>query len=497
MTKMFPTRNGVPPVKLLRPITLESGLYINGRWLEPDGPNWLSVSDPATGDPVGRVVAATAEQARAAIDAAHDAFPGWGALAPDERARILRRAYDLVVLRADELARILTLEHGKPVAEAKGEVLWGAEFLLWYAEEIRRPWGEILASNGPSRRLYVRRRPRGVVVCITPWNFPSSMILRKIAPATAAGNTVVLKPAEQTPLSATALFQIFDEAGFPPGVVNLVCGDPLVVGDALTTAPQVRQISFTGSVEVGKLLLERGARTVTKVSLELGGHAPAIVFDDADLEVATTKIGFSKFQGGGQSCIAANRLLVQEEIAEEFASRFATRAESLRVGHGLDPGVAVGPLIDAAAVDRVRSQVVDAVQRGARVLTGGDTPAGMDPNRFFAPTILADVPPAATIAREETFGPVAPLIPFRTEDDAVRMANATLYGLAAYVFTRDLGRAHRVSEALDFGMVAVNDGALGWVQAPFGGIKESGDGREGGRLGLEEYLDVQYISLNF
>jgi succinate-semialdehyde dehydrogenase/glutarate-semialdehyde dehydrogenase len=336
-----------------------------------------------------------------------------------------------------------------------------------------------------------------VVVCITPWNFPSSMILRKIAPATAAGNTVVLKPAEQTPISATALFEIFDEAGFPPGVVNLVCGDPVVIGDALTTAPQVRQISFTGSVEVGKLLLERAARTVTKVSLELGGHAPAIVFDDADLEVAATKIGFSKFQGGGQSCIAANRLFVQETIADDFAGRLADRAQSLRVGHGLEPGVSVGPLIDAAAVNRVRAQVVDAVGRGARVLTGGDTPAGLDPQRFFAPTILAGVSPAATIAREETFGPVAPVIPFRTEADAIRMANSTPYGLAAYVFTRDLGRAHRVSEALDFGMVAVNDGALGWVQAPFGGIKESGDGREGGRLGLEEYLDVQYISLNF
>jgi len=494
---MFAARNGVPPVKLTSPITLESGLYVNGRWLEPAEASWLSVSDPATGDPVGRVVAATAQQARAAVDAAHAAFPGWGALAPDERARILRRAYELVLRRADELARILTLEHGKPVDEAKGEVLWGAEFLLWYSEEIRRPWGEILAANAPNQRLYVRRRPRGAVVCITPWNFPSSMILRKVAPATAAGNTVVVKPAEQTPLSATALFEIFDEAGFPPGVVNLVSGDPVIIGDALTSAPHVRQISFTGSVEVGKLLLERGARSVTKVSLELGGHAPAIVFDDADLEVATTKIGFSKFQGGGQSCIAANRLFVQEGIADAFARRLAANAQSLRVGHGLDAGVAVGPLIDAAAVQRVRAQVVDAVQRGARVLAGGDTPAGMDPNRFFAPTILADVSPAAAIAHEETFGPVAPLIPFRTEAEAIQMANSTPYGLAAYVFTRDLGRAHRVSEALDFGMVAVNDGALGWVQAPFGGIKESGDGREGGRLGLEEYLDVQYISLNF
>jgi succinate-semialdehyde dehydrogenase/glutarate-semialdehyde dehydrogenase len=484
-------------VKVTTPITLESGLYINGRWLDSDGGEPLQVNDPATGERVGQVVAATPGQAGDAIRAAAEAFPAWGGLAPDERSQVLRRAYDLVLHRSDELARILTLEHGKPVAESKGEVLWGAEFLLWYAEEIRRPWGEILAGNGPNQRLYVRRRPRGVVACITPWNFPSSMILRKIAPATAAGNTVVVKPAEQTPLSATALFEIFDEAGFPPGVVNLVCGDPVAIGEALTTAPEIRQISFTGSVEVGKLLLARAARTVTKVSLELGGNAPVIVFDDADLEVATTKIGFSKFQGAGQSCIAANRVLVQDRIAENLGQQLAKRAQSLHVGHGTDPSVTIGPLIDARAVQRVRAQVAEAVGRGARVLTGGDTPPGLDPQRFFAPTILAQVSPAAAIAQEETFGPVAPLIPFQTEAEAIRLANATPYGLAAYVFTRDLGRAHRVSEALDFGMVAVNDGALGWVQAPFGGIKESGDGREGGRLGLEEYLDVQYISLNF
>jgi len=316
-------------MKLTTPIALESGLYVNGRWLDGDGVVRLAVNDPATGNPLGQVVAATPEQARDAIRAAATAFPAWSGLAPDERSQVLRRVYELVVRRADELARILTLEHGKPLDEAKGEVLWGAEFLLWYAEEIRRPWGEILASNGPNQRLYVRRRPRGVVVCITPWNFPSSMILRKVAPATAAGNTLVVKPAEQTPLSAVALFEVFHEAGFPPGVVNLVCGDPVVIGEALTTAPEVRQISFTGSVEVGKLLLERGARTVTKVSLELGGHAPAIVFDDADLEMAATKIGFSKFQGGGQSCIAANRLFVQEAIADDFAGRLAQRAQSL------------------------------------------------------------------------------------------------------------------------------------------------------------------------
>jgi len=410
---------------------------------------------------------------------------------------VLRRAYQLVLDRADELARAMTLEQGKPLAEAKGEILWGAEFLQWYAEEVRRPWGEILASNHPGQQLLVRRRPRGVVVCITPWNFPSAMILRKVAPATAAGNTVVVKPAEQTPLSATLLFEIFDEAGFPPGVVNLVCGDPAVIGTTLTTDRQVRQISFTGSVEVGRVLLERAARTITKVSLELGGQAPAIVFKDADLELAADKLRFSKFQSAGQSCIAANRLLVEASIADTFGERLADKARSIRTGHGLEPGVQVGPLIDAAATGRVRRHVTDALARGARVLSGGDAPAGLDPTRFYAPTVLAGVPPDALICREETFGPVAPVIPFTDEADAIALANASDYGLAAYLFTSDLGRAHRVSEALDYGMVAVNDGALGWVQAPFGGIKQSGDGREGHRLGMEEYLDIQYISLNY
>jgi succinate-semialdehyde dehydrogenase/glutarate-semialdehyde dehydrogenase len=391
----------------------------------------------------------------------------------------------------------VTLEAGKPFEEARGEVLWGAEFLLWYAEEIRRPWGEILAPNRASQRLYVRRRPRGVVACITPWNFPSSMITRKIAPAVAAGNTVVLKPAEQTPLSATLLFEVFDAAGFPRGVVNLVCGDPAEVGGALTGAPEVRQISFTGSVEVGRMLLRNAADDVKKVTLELGGHAPSVIFADADLDLVAEHVAFSKLQNAGQTCIAVNRVLVERPVAEEVAQRLAEAAAAATIGDGLEPGVAVGPLIDARAVARAREHVADAVARSARILTGGDAPAGLDPDRFFAPTILADVPPDARVANEETFGPVAAVIAFDTEEEAIALANASWYGLAAYLFTRDLGRAHRVGEALDYGMVAVNDGALGWVQAPFGGIKGSGDGREGGRAGLEEYLDLQYLSVNF
>jgi succinate-semialdehyde dehydrogenase/glutarate-semialdehyde dehydrogenase len=446
---------------------------------------------------VGEVVAAGADDARAAVAAAHAAFPAWASLSPDERARPLRRAYELVLDRSRELARALTLEGGKPLAEAEGEVLWGAEFLLWYAEEIRRPWGEILASGGPSQRLYVRRRPRGVVACITPWNFPSSMVTRKLAPALAAGNTAVLKPAEQTPLSAVLLFEIFHEAGFPPGVVNLVCGEPAEIGEVFTGAPEIRQLSFTGSAAVGRTLAQRCARSGKKASLELGGHAPFLVFADADLELAAEKLTFSKLQNAGQTCIAANRVLVERPALERLGALLTERLRAARVGDGLDDGVTVGPLIDARAVAKVSAHIEDALARGARALCGGGAVDGLDRERFVAPTILADVPLDARIATEETFGPVAPLIGFDVEDEAIAVANATEYGLAAYLFTRDLGRAHRVGEALDYGMVAINDGALGWVQAPFGGVKGSGDAREGGRLGLEDYLDVQYLSLNF
>jgi succinate-semialdehyde dehydrogenase / glutarate-semialdehyde dehydrogenase len=478
-------------------VRCETGLYVDGAWRRPDGAEWMAVRDPSTGAEVGRAIAATPGDVREAVESAQRAFPGWAALPADERGAPLRRAHQLVLERADELARALTLEGGKPFDEAKGEVLWGAEFLLWYAEEARRPGGEILAAGGPDQRLYVHRRPRGVVACITPWNFPSSMLTRKVAPAVAAGNTVVLKPAEQTPLSAVLLFEIFDEAAFPPGVVNLVCGDPEPIGEVFTSAPEVRQISFTGSVEVGKLLLRRAAEGVKKVTLELGGHAPFVVFADADLELAAAKLAFSKFQNAGQTCIAANRVLVEREIAGELGRLLADRAAGLRTGDGLEPGVAIGPLIDGRALEKVRDHLTDATRRGARLLCGGDAPADLDPERFFAPTVLADVPADARVATEETFGPIAPLIPFDSEEEAVALANASEYGLAAYLFTRDLGRAHRVGEALDYGMVAVNDGTLGWVQAPFGGIKGSGDGREGGRQGLEEYLDIQYVSMNF
>jgi len=483
------------PIISNRAVVAASGLYVGGSWR--DGARRSAVTDPASGAPVGEVVAATADQAREAVAAAHAAFPAWAALSPDERGQPLRRAHELVLERAGELARALTLEGGKPLAEAEGEVRWGAEFLLWYAEEIRRPWGEILAAGGPSQRLYVRRRPRGVVACITPWNFPSSMVTRKLAPAVAAGNTAVLKPAEQTPLSAVLLFEIFDKAGFPPGVLNLVCGEPAEIGEVFTGAPEVRQLSFTGSATVGRMLAARCARSGKKASLELGGHAPFLVFADADLELAAEKLTFSKLQNAGQTCIAANRVLVERPALERLGALLAERLRAARVGDGLEDGVTVGPLIDARAVAKVSAHIEDALARGARALCGGGAVDGLDGERFVAPTILADVPLDSRIATEETFGPVAPLIPFDAEREAIALANASEYGLAAYLFTRDLGRAHRVGEALEYGMVAINDGALGWVQAPFGGVKGSGDAREGGRLGLEDYLDVQYVSLNF
>lgn len=478
-------------------LAVRGGSYVAGQWLTSSEEPLLAVHDPADGQLVTELPSAGAALTTAAVEAAAAAYPAWSALSAAERGVPLRRAHELLVERADELALVMTREQGKPLAEARSEVLWGAEYLLWYAEEIRRSQGVTVPGDGPGQRIEVRRRPRGVVACITPWNFPSAMLLRKLAPALAAGNTVVAKPAEQTPLSAIKIFEVLEDAGLPAGVANLVCGDPVVVGDALCGAPQVRHISFTGSTEVGRMLLARGAAQLKKVTVELGGVAPFIVFADADLELAVERLMAAKYANAGQSCVAPNRLLVQDEAAAEFTERLCARVSSLQVGRGTNEGTDVGPLIESAAVDKVRRHLADALAGGGRVLAGGTPPAGLDEGRFFTPTVVTDVARDALVLREETFGPLLPLEQFTDEPAALAAANASDSGLGAYVFTRDLGRTHRVAEALEYGMVAVNDASFGYVQAPFGGIKHSGDGREGGQDGLREYQDLQYLNINF
>jgi succinate-semialdehyde dehydrogenase/glutarate-semialdehyde dehydrogenase len=473
-------------------------LYINGEWQPAQSGATFPVTNPATGQVIAHVPDAGAADAEAAVAAAHAAFPAWAALTGHERSKILRRVYDGLVRRVDELAPLLTAEQGKPLAEARAEILNGAEYVAWYAEEARRIYGETIPASSPQSRIWVLRQPVGPVAAITPWNFPSSMITRKLAPALAAGCTIVLKPAEQTPLSALALGEIFAEAGVPKGVINIVTtSQPAAVGEVFLTDRRIAKLSFTGSTAVGKYLAERCARTMKRISLELGGHAPIIVFPDADLDKAVKLSIASKFRNAGQTCICANRLYVHHEILDAFTARYTAAAKALKVGPGDQPGTEVGPLIDEQGFRKAEEHVQDAVARGARVLTGGCalTGPGYDGGWFWAPTVLVDVPAGAKILREETFGPVAPIIPFRTEEEVIAMANETEYGLAAYIFTRDLGRTVRVGEALQYGMVGVNEVVLAFPQAPFGGVKESGQGREGGHHGLESFLEYKYLNV--
>lgn len=473
-------------------------MFVGGQWIGASGGRQFEVTNPATGEVIATVPDAGREDARAAIEAAHAAFPQWSGMPAHDRSSIMRSIYDAIVRNVDRLARILTEEQGKPLAEARAEVLNGADYILWYAEEARRIYGETIPASSKKTRIWVLRQPVGVVAAITPWNFPSSMISRKIAPALAAGCTIVIKPAEQTPLSALALAEVFQEAGLPPGVVNIITTkDPAAVGKEFLENRLVRKISFTGSTEVGKYLLQGSAAQVKRVSLELGGHAPFIIFDDADLDAAARGAVVSKFRNAGQTCICANRIFVQEPVVEAFTQKFLEQVKSLRVGHGLDPESQVGPLIDEASYRKVSAQVEDARARGARVLTGGHRLTGerFDKGFFYAPTVLADVTDEMQIMHDETFGPVAPVIPFRTEEEVIARANDTNYGLAAYLFTRNLGRTVRVGEGLEYGMVAVNDSLLAVPQAPFGGIKESGQGREGGHHGMEDYLEYKYLSV--
>ncbi len=465
--------------------------FFGGNWLAADSGLTLNVHDPATGAVLAEVANCGAAETRRAIAAADAALPAWRALTAKQRAQLLQRWFALINANTDDLAQLITAEGGKPLSEARGEVAYGAAFVEWFAEEGKRAYGETIPATAADKRLVVIKQPIGVCAAITPWNFPLAMITRKVAPALAAGCTVVIKPAEQTPLTALALAVLAEAAGFPAGVFNVLTGDPVAIGGELTASPIVRKLSFTGSTEVGRLLMAQCAPTIKKLSLELGGNAPFIVFDDADVDAAVNGAMIAKYRNTGQTCVCANRILVQAGVYEEFAQKLAARAGELKVGTGVEDGVAQGPLIDESALAKVETHVADALAKGARVLCGGARHARG--GNFYQPTVLADVTPEMKVAREETFGPVAPLFRFTSEAEAITMANDTEFGLAAYFYSRDVARCWRVGEALEYGMVGVNTGLISNEVAPFGGIKQSGLGREGSKYGIEDYLEIKYL----
>ena len=467
--------------------------YVDGKWIDAASKETIKVNNPADNSTLGTVPKLSGAETRRAIEAANKAWPAWRAKTGKERAAILRRFFDLMVANADDLARIMTMEQGKPLAEAKGEVVYSASFLEWFGEEAKRVYGDTIPQNVPGRRIVVTKEPIGVVAAITPWNFPSAMITRKAAPALAAGCTVVCRPASQTPFSATALAELAERAGVPAGVFNVITGSATEQGAELTSNPIVRKLSFTGSTEIGKLLMEQCAGTVKKMSLELGGNAPFIVFDDADLDAAVQGAIASKYRNTGQTCVCANRLLVQDGVYEEFTKRLIAAVKKLKVGPGWEEGVTQGPLIDLKAVEKVEEHIADAVAKGAKVLLGGKRhKLG---GSFFEPTIVGDVTTKMAVAREETFGPMAPIFRFKTEKDAIKMANDTEFGLAAYFYARDVGRVWRVAEGLEYGIVGINEGIISTEVAPFGGVKESGIGREGSHYGIDEFVEVKYMCM--
>ncbi len=478
-------------IALSDPKLFREACYIDGQWVESR--ETIAVDNPATGEIVGAVPRLGRAETRRAIAAAARAFPAWRRTVAKERAAIMRRWFDLMMANQEDLARLMTIEQGKPLTESKGEVAYAASFLEWFGEEAKRIYGDTIPHHQPDKRIVVIKEPIGVVACITPWNFPLAMITRKAGPAIAAGCTVVLKPASQTPFSALALAELAERAGVPKGVLNVITGSATEIGAELTSNPTVRKLSFTGSTAVGKVLMAQSAATVKKLSLELGGNAPFIVFDDADLDAAVEGAITSKYRNTGQTCVCANRLLVQDTVYGAFASKLAEAVKKLKPAPGLEAGASQGPLIDDAAVAKVESHIADATSKGATVLLGGRRHALG--GRFFEPTILTDVTPAMAISREETFGPVAPLFRFTSEADAIALANDTEFGLAAYFYGRDVGRIWRVAEALEYGIVGINTGLISTEVAPFGGVKESGLGREGSKYGLDEFLEIKYLCL--
>ncbi len=483
-----------PQLPLKDPTLLRHQAYVNGKWV--DGARTFDVVNPADGSLLGQVPNLGPAEAQQAIDAAAAVFPAWSAKTGKERAAVMRTWFDLIMANADDLALLMTAEQGKPLNEAKGEVMYGASFIEWFAEEAKRVSGDVMASTWTDKRMVVLKQPIGVCASITPWNFPIAMITRKVAPAVAAGCTIVIKPAEQTPLSALAIAELAHRAGLPAGVINIVTADAdrsIEVGNVLCASPTVRHLSFTGSTPVGRILMQQCAPTVKKLALELGGHAPFIVFEDADLDAAVEGALQSKYRNAGQTCVCTNRFYAHDSIYDAFVEKLAAGAARIKVGNGQEAGIGQGPLIDGQAVEKVQDHVADAVAKGATVLTGGKLHALG--GRFYEPTVLSNVSADMKIMREETFGPVAAVIRFTTEEEAIAAANDTDFGLASYFYSRDIGRVWRVAEKLEYGMVGINTGLISNEVAPFGGVKQSGLGREGSRYGMEEYLEMKYLCM--
>ena len=480
-------------LSLKDPSLFRQQCYINGQWADADSGKTIDVTNPATGEVLGTIPNMGTAETRRAIEAASAAWAGWRKKTAKERANILRKLFNLMMENQEDLAILMTAEQGKPMAESKGEIAYAASFIEWFAEEGKRTYGDVIPAHAPDKRIVVTKEPVGVVAAITPWNFPAAMITRKAGPALAAGCPIVLKPATQTPFSALALAELAHRAGVPAGIFNVITGSATQIGGEMTGNPIVRKLTFTGSTEIGKILLEQCAKTVKKTSMELGGNAPFIVFDDADLDAAVEGAIMSKYRNTGQTCVCANRILVQDSVYDAFAAKLTAAVAKLNVGDGLKGETQQGPLIDMKAVEKVEEHIADAVKKGAKVVAGGKRHSLG--HSFFEPTILVNVTTDMKVTREETFGPVAPLFRFKTEDEAVKLANDTEFGLAAYFYARDLGRVWRVAEGIESGIVGINTGIISTEVAPFGGVKESGTGREGSKYGIEDYLEVKYMCM--